>query len=131
LYHHNLSAWRDIAMEGKRDPLNQYPEPQWPQRLFHIPTMTSHQRTEGNIYGSHKEPPYYILSYTWGRWRSKKGPALNVQGISWRVPRVQHTHFSVDDFESVLQRMTSEYGADLKICHVWLDVACIDQEVES
>jgi hypothetical protein len=40
-------------------------------------------------------------------------------------------HFSVEDFQRVLQRMTSEHGAGLNIAHVWLDVACIDQEVES
>lgn len=66
------------------------PTSEWPRRLLHIPTMTSVERTDGNTYGEDVEPVFNIMSYTWGRWMIKEGgPALAVNGITWKVPAVQ------------------------------------------
>jgi hypothetical protein len=43
-------------------------EDYWPQRLLHIPTMTSYEKESGDIYCQTQRPDYNILSYTWGRW---------------------------------------------------------------
>lgn len=42
----------------------------WPQRLLHVPTMTSYEWQPGHCYGPSKpKPEYRAISYTWGRWK--------------------------------------------------------------
>jgi hypothetical protein len=94
----------------------------WPRRLLHIPSMTSLERHEGNTYGDQKEPRYSILTYTWGRWQTDQGSAIDIKGTTWKIPAVEEKHFTVNSFHSVIEKM----GEDVE--HAWVDVACIDQE---
>lgn len=85
--------------------------------------MTSIERTDGNTYGEDVEPAFNIMSYTWGRWMIREGgPALVVNGVTWKVPAVQDSHFSVGEITHIVNRVGE--GAS----YVWIDVACIDQE---
>ena len=94
----------------------------WPRRLLHIPTLTSLERQDGNVYGTHRKPHYGILTYTWGRWRIESGPALNVKNTTWAIPSVSADHFSVEEFERVVRYIGQDFD------FAWVDVACIDQE---
>lgn len=90
--------------------------------------MTSHEWQQGNVYAGNASPPYATISYTWGRWRLPHNhysphPALAVTGITWRVPPVDPTLFTVDEFGAVLNEISRLATVD----YVWLDVACIDQ----
>lgn len=84
--------------------------------------MTSVERTGLNTYGPETAPKYNILTYTWGRWKIANGPALDIKGITWKIPAVDERHFSVAAFQRVLKHMTQD------VDWVWVDVACIDQE---
>lgn len=97
-------------------------EGHWPCRLLHIPTMTSLQRVDGNIYGQAKEPSYGIISYTWGRYEVSEGPRIQIHGIDWNVPSIDEDHFTVADLTRVLQHV------GLNFDYVWIDIACIDQK---
>lgn len=98
-------------------------EEEWPRRLLDIPTLTSLERQNGNIYGGEREPPYSILSYTWGRWYVANGPRLPISGVTWTIPAVNESRaFSVASFHDVIRQI----GKHSRF--VWLDVACIDQE---
>lgn len=123
-----IPTFFDIKANGLRVP-KIYPadwlhvEEEWPRRLLHIPTLTSLERKDGNMYGDTCEPSFSILSYTWGRWYVGSGPRLPISGISWTIPAVDERRaFTVTDFHGVIR----EIG---KHSHfLWLDVACIDQE---
>ena len=109
--------------------------PEWPLRLLHVPTMTSLERQEGNIYGNSVEPDYNILSYTWGRWQVADGnPALVVRGLPWRIPAIDEKHFSVMQLQRVIWNISlreqSTNEEHKSIVFVWIDIACIDQENE-
>ena len=93
-----------------------------PRRLLHVPSMTSLERTPDGFYGDSHEPTYNAVSYTWGRFTAKDGPALDIRGITWSVPRIKSDHFSVESFHHVLKTVAGQNGL------VWVDVACIDQE---
>ncbi|RYP35791.1 hypothetical protein DL768_010964 [Monosporascus sp. mg162] len=97
------------------------PDP-WPRRLLHVPSMTSHEWKPGNFYGKAKEPSYNAISYTWGRFEVKNGPAIKINGVTWKIPSIDPSHFSVAEFETAIARATDKKG------YLWLDVACIDQE---
>ncbi|KAL8790490.1 MAG: hypothetical protein Q9195_006349 [Heterodermia aff. obscurata] len=84
--------------------------------------MTSLERTIGGFYGDSYEPTYNALSYTWGRFATDHGPALKVDGITWNVPRIKHSHFTVESFHDTLKRAAGRNGL------VWVDIACIDQK---
>jgi Heterokaryon incompatibility protein (HET) len=99
-----------------------FEEGSWPRRLLHVPTMTSLERTGRHHYGDFVRPSYHAVSYTWGRYTSPIGPSLPVKNVTWRIPSIKESHFSLREFDVVLQ--TAAEGVDL----VWLDVACIDQE---
>lgn len=106
----------------------------WPQRLIHIPSMTSISRDDGNIYKYKdimaKEPEYGTLSYTWGRWRVRDKPetppVLPIKNTPWEIPTVEETHFTTENFQKVVQSI-HETGVDW----VWIDVGCIDQRRSS
>lgn len=97
---------------------------EWPQRLLHIPSMTSLLREPGNLYGNDREPRYAILSYTWGRYEVEAGPHLNIRGIDWRVPSIDAHHFTVADLSHLLEQIGQSFN------YVWIDIACIDQKRE-
>lgn len=94
----------------------------WPRRLLHIPSMTSLERGEGNVYGGDREPNYAIVSYTWGRYIIPDGPRLHVKGIDWGIPAINPDHFMVADLERLLTHVAMRHQ------YVWIDVACIDQK---
>lgn len=50
------------------------------------------------------------------------GPALAVNGITWKVPAVLDSHFSVPELTHIVNRVGTG------VSYVWIDVACIDQE---
>lgn len=106
--------------------------------------MQSFPWQPGNKYGDTQEPRYNALSYTWGRWALKDHENIEVTGIEvhnipWTIPRVDPTHFSTSEFQSVLMSIARSPGADIDerghtvegqsppVDFVWVDVACIDQ----
>lgn len=96
---------------------------QWPpRRLLHVPTMTSYERDSNNRYNGVRNPQYNAISYTWGRFENNKYPAVKILGVTWKIPGIDPTHFSVAEFEAAI-RHTAEDKA-----WIWLDIACIDQE---
>lgn len=102
--------WRDVV-------------PLWPLRLLHIPTMTSLQRVGENTYGESQSPQYAILTYTWGRFRAPWGSrALDVKGLTWKVPPIKEEHFTADAFQEIIAHMGQS------VDFAWIDVCCIDQE---
>lgn len=108
-------------------------EDYWPRRLLHIPTLTSIERNAHGEYGGVSKPGYSILTYTWGRWKvtgadATHSPprALSIKGTTWAIPIVQPSHFTVEAFHAVLDRML-----DGGTTWAWLDIACIDQEDEA
>ena len=94
----------------------------WPRRLLNVFSMESFKRSKDGYYGALHNPPFTAISYTWGRFTVEKGPALDVSGISWQVPRINPNHFTLDRFQSVLKKAAGPNGL------VWVDIACIDQE---
>lgn len=113
----------------------------WPQRLLHAPTMTSYEWQAGHKYGVHIQPRYNAISYTWGRYRLNSPldkpyvKPIKIDGVDWEVPRIDDSHFTVDQFEELIRRSvepSSYIGHNpaftpSKIEFVWLDVACINQ----
>lgn len=93
----------------------------WPRRLLDVNIMKSFERRDGNMYGDRCEPPYSIISYTWGRWHVDEGSRLEVDGIDWKVPALKEA-FTVEEFHRVLVKAGERTGGI-----VWVDIACIDQ----
>src|SRR5437016_5976697 len=90
----------------------------WPRRLLHLPSMTSLVRQEGHRYGEFIEPEYGALSYTWGRFAHPSSARLLVlHGVTWKIPAVRESHFTVQQFESALHKASCPNGM------VWVDVA--------
>ena len=64
--------------------------------------------------------------------------AVAIHGLTWDVPRIQPTHFSTQDFERLIQtsinyrsrQVQRQNSNGLPTQHLWLDIACIDQEDE-
>ncbi|KAI8658072.1 HET domain-containing protein [Fusarium keratoplasticum] len=106
----------------------------WPRRLLHVASMISYTWSPGNKYGPHKEPRYNAVSYTWGRFRYRsnepeyaKTRPLGVKGVTWPLPRVYPSHFTVEQLHKLLKTATCPEGQGIPVDFVWLDVACIDQ----
>ena len=113
----------------------------WPRRLLHVPSLTSFEWQPGNRYGDAVEPEYNAITYTWGRWRLKDEPcekpevtAIPITGTAWNIPRVDPMHFTAQQLEQVLTKVSQLkpsdklLGGGIKpVDFVWLDVACIDQ----
>lgn len=117
-YQQYMEKWRP-------EPPGWATEDYWPRRLLHIRTMTSFERRGRGTYGQDEYPKYNVLSYTWGRWSQTETTdhTLPVQGTTWRIPAVDKEHFTVEEFQHVVQ----ELGRD-GIEWAWIDIACIDQE---
>lgn len=109
----------------------------WPRRLLHLSTMTSHEWKPGNIYGSYTAPEYNAITYTWGRWSLKDHESPHVQAIKihnvpWDIPRISPDHFTTDDMMDVLRSVAKCYSwgtgeRPQPVEFLWLDIACIDQ----
>ncbi|RYP42753.1 hypothetical protein DL768_010256 [Monosporascus sp. mg162] len=99
----------------------------WPYRLLHVDSMTSHIRTAG-AYNGYRNPPYNILSYTWGFYQDDTGleAPLQVYGVDWPIPRIKSSHFTADGFHQIIKRVAQGH---MKRCEwVWVDIACIPQK---
>lgn len=114
----------------------------WPQRLLHVPSMTSYEWQDGHRYGTHVRPRYNAISYTWGRYELRDPDdqpdvkAIDIQGVTWVIPRINESHFTVAQFEKLIRRsveagMSEKRNAAFtqhpEVEFVWLDVACINQ----
>ncbi|OHF00810.1 hypothetical protein CORC01_03884 [Colletotrichum orchidophilum] len=127
------SYWMQVLIEsrGAQERLTALEdiEDYWPRRLLHIPTLTSVERDENNVYGATEKPKYSILTYTWGRWKVRNGnddtAALPVKGAPWKIPSIQEAHFTVASFRAVIEAMASQ-----DVQWAWVDIACIHQEDE-
>jgi hypothetical protein len=87
--------------------------------------MTSVEKDNDCTYLGIEAPEYAIITYTWGRFAAPKGsPALPIKGVTWSIPPVKESCFSVDSFQRVIDEIGEEYT------WLWLDVGCIDQENE-
>lgn len=137
------------ARSALRDPLRNTAD--WPRRLLNVPSMISKSRLlDSTMYDDVQSPSYNILSYTWGRYAIPAGPALNVSNVSWQIPPIDgEIHFTVAQFAhivgcvadpSFVGKAENESGDPVQTnhprgaandlgdtCHLWLDVACIDQ----
>ncbi|KAF2253493.1 hypothetical protein BU26DRAFT_601610 [Trematosphaeria pertusa] len=109
----------------------------WPRRLLHVPTMTSLEWQPGNRYGASICPPYNTLSYTWGRFVLREEQMPHVQALpvrfqghrTWSIPRINPQHFTVDEFQAAVQLAVQvNETTEKNVEHLWLDIACIDQE---
>jgi Heterokaryon incompatibility protein (HET) len=117
----------------------------WPRRLLYIPTLTSYEWEDGNVYGGHRCPKYAAITYTWGRWRiedpiaARSAKALPIKfeskASSWEIPAIEPSHFDVDEFRNILEVARTRIPKELQRDKwkwkppqfAWLDVACIDQ----
>ena len=113
----------------------------WPRRLLHVPSMTSYEWQDGNVYGTHVKPKYNAISYTWGRYQlrspndQKHVKAIEINGVSWDLPRIDESHFTVRQFQKVISRSIEKFPdhgtnpahAEHSTEFVWLDIACINQ----
>lgn len=106
---------------------------EWPTRLLHVPSMTSIKKDDhGGFLNPHTNhvdvcPPYNILSYTWGRWRSEVHAAVPIRGTTWRIPAVLPEHFQAAEFAKVMRYV----AAQREVQYIWVDVACINQSGET
>lgn len=98
----------------------------WPRRLLHVPSMTSYECQSGNIYKGVKEPAYTAISYTWGRYEDKNEVPSTIHGVTWKVPGISSSHFTIEEFQKAIIASTRDGQFDF----IWLDVACIDQKDE-
>lgn len=129
----------------------------WPQRLLHVPSMTSYEWTPGNLYGGHVAPKYNAVSYTWGRYNIdhpsvqadnalrpdrkmlRETRRMNIAGIEWEdaLPRINPKHYTLHEFRRFINatcrlgrkgKDDGEGGGEEEVQFLWLDLACIDQQ---
>lgn len=104
----------------------------WPDRLLHVPTMTSFkgELLDGqHFFGKTPNPRYNVLSYTWGFYRDDEGnsPTISVHGLPWKVPPIKPEHFTPHQFHNAIKNAAR--GVVKKPCEwLWVDIACIPQE---
>lgn len=61
-----------------------------------------------------------------------------IHSLTWNVPRIHPAHFSAQDFERLIEKITtyrcrkaqSLNSNELPTQHLWLDIACINQKGE-
>lgn len=84
--------------------------------------MTSCERQDPSEYNGVREPDYWVLSYTWGRFQAEAGStAIRIHNLQWDIPPIKPEHFSVDELQGVMSWIGKR--ADF----LWIDIACIDQ----
>ncbi|GIZ44563.1 hypothetical protein CKM354_000775800 [Cercospora kikuchii] len=69
------------------------------------------------------QPVYSVISHTWGRWRLKDEPNLDIPGVPWSVP--QNSRFAVEDLPNVLVEKSAQF---LPATYIWFDLFCIPQD---
>ncbi|KAF2252741.1 hypothetical protein BU26DRAFT_208558 [Trematosphaeria pertusa] len=109
----------------------------WPRRLLHVPTLTSHAWQPGNVYGSVQEPKYNAITYTWGRWRLSgeqlphvRPVPISIDGDEWPIPRVDPKHFTAEEFKNLIRaaaKLPANFRDPDPVEFIWLDIACIHQ----
>ena len=75
-----------------------------PRRLIHVPTMASYPWAPGDVYGGHLSPYVHSPVTRMGRWRLGEEDypsvkALPILVVTWVIPRVHPSHFTVEEFE--------------------------------
>ncbi|KAF2260842.1 hypothetical protein CC78DRAFT_522758 [Lojkania enalia] len=95
----------------------------WPRRLLHVRSMTSVERQGVDVYKGIKAPAYNAISYTWGRWAADDSDAIKIKNVSWKIPGIQPSHFTVEEFNAAIRKAAENGNVDF----IWLDIACIDQ----
>ena len=65
-------------------------------------------------------PQYVTISHTWGRWRVRDRPRVEIQGVPWLVP--ENTRFCIQDLPDELQRLP------FSCAYIWFDLFCIPQD---
>ncbi|KAJ4419217.1 hypothetical protein N0V82_005124 [Gnomoniopsis sp. IMI 355080] len=103
------------------------PNTNWPHRLLHVESMTSHVRTGLDTYNGVSGPRYNIISYTWGRYEDheRTTPPLGVCGIDWPIPCIQSHIFTATSFHNAIKHAARGYK---QACDwIWVDIACIPQ----
>lgn len=129
LVHEERKVPEDLQPKSSRrfsgmDTVQSHQDVQRPRRLLHAPTMTSVTWDEAVTQCAGSTPVYNVLSYTWGRFTARETePALTIHNVLWKIPAIQPAHFTVSEFERVLQSVAHASSG-----YVWLDVACIDQD---
>lgn len=80
--------------------------PRGPRTLFaKIPQVGAREHIRHQ-----KEPRYNAISYTWGRWELKDRltrpdvTSLKILGVSWSVPRICASHFTVAELTQAIRR---------------------------
>ncbi|KAI9675884.1 MAG: hypothetical protein M1822_008893 [Bathelium mastoideum] len=84
--------------------------------------MTSYEREQDDSYHGVRQPVYNAISYTWGKFEQSLGPAIKISGVHWKIPSIESSHFTVQEFMSAIE------AASANSQWLWLDIACIDQE---
>ncbi|KAI1907703.1 hypothetical protein LOZ65_006740 [Ophidiomyces ophidiicola] len=65
--------------------------------------------------------PYTAISHTWGRWRERSKPGVNMKPhVPWLVP--QNTLFDVKTLPDILAQVPTDTP------YIWFDLVCIPQE---
>ncbi|GAB7324002.1 hypothetical protein MBLNU13_g07404t1 [Cladosporium sp. NU13] len=65
-------------------------------------------------------PHYTCVSHTWGRWRSKTGEVIRLEGVPWPIPC--NDKFNVSELPTHMAKVPSATP------YVWFDLLCIPQQ---
>lgn len=87
--------------------------------------MISYVREGTNTYNGVTDPPYNVISYTWGNFTDSTATAITIKGVDWPIPGVKRDHFTKDAFKNAIQRVAG--GIQHRCEWVWVDIACIPQ----
>jgi hypothetical protein len=109
---HGGYGQQNLSSPEQRLNLENPPTVIWPRRLLHVESMAVYTRTskESTCYLSEggetrNEPPYNIISYTWGRFQARGDTSvipLQVKGIEWAIPVVESNKaFNIGEFRDV------------------------------
>ncbi|KAJ5510177.1 Heterokaryon incompatibility [Penicillium expansum] len=65
--------------------------------------------------------PYTAISHTWGRWRQRDQPGVNMKSrVPWLIPR--NSLFDVERLPDILAQIPTDTP------YIWFDLVCIPQE---
>lgn len=63
---------------------------------------------------------YIAISHTWGRYRLRDEPKINIEGSLWTIP--QNSIFDIKEIPSILRQVPGGTR------YIWLDLVCIPQD---
>ncbi|PNP73903.1 hypothetical protein FNYG_12754 [Fusarium nygamai] len=92
----------------------------WPHYLWDVKRKRTVEVRSLTAVG--QRPRYVAVSHTWGRWRLREEPSVDVDGVPWKVPL--NSKFDVRTMGQTLDSKIrfAEY--------VWIDLYCIPQETQ-